>query len=107
MKEKDATDTSATRGFELFSDVKYRVLRIPAPDPGNIVGYEYEVEEQPFFLQDIWDFQGTDPVRESHYSLQLPSGWVFKASWLSHVEVKPDEGSGNDRRQPGPVGAGT
>jgi hypothetical protein len=95
VKEKDATDTSATRGFELFSDVKYRVLRIPAPDPGNIVGYEYEVEEQPFFLQDIWDFQGTDPVRESHYSLQLPSGWVFKASWLSHVEVKPDEGSGN------------
>ena len=46
-------------------------------------------------LQDIWEFQGTDPVRESHYSLQLPPGWVFKASWLSHPEVKPDEGSGN------------
>jgi hypothetical protein len=34
-------------------------------------------------------------VRESHYSLQIPPGWVFKASWLSHAEVKPDEGSGN------------
>jgi predicted transglutaminase-like cysteine proteinase len=75
----------------LVSDVKYRLLRIPAPDPGNVVGYEYEVEEQPFWLQDSWQFQETDPVRESHYSLQLPPGWVFKASWLSHEEVKPDE----------------
>ena len=79
----------------MFSDVKYRVLHIPAPDPGNIIGYEYEVEERPFWLQDVWYFQGTDPVRESHYSLQLPPGWVFKTSWLLHPEVKPDEGSGN------------
>jgi len=95
VKEKDAIDTSAVEGYEVFSDVKYRMIRIPAPDPGNIIGYEYEVEEQPFFLQDIWRFQVTDPVRESHFSLQLPVGWVFKASWLSHPEVKPDEGSGN------------
>jgi hypothetical protein len=91
VKEKDAFDTSATQGFEVFSDVKYRVLRIPAPDPGNIVGYEYEVEEQPFFLQDTWHFQDTDPVRESHFSLQLPPGWEYKASWFSYPEVKPAE----------------
>ncbi len=95
VKDKDALEASATMGFEVFSDVKYRILRIPAPDPGNIIGFEYEVEEQPYFLQDIWQFQGTDPVRESHYSLQLPSGWVFKTSWLSHAEVKPDEANGN------------
>jgi len=80
---------------ELIDDVKFRVLRIPAPDPGNIVGYEYEVEERPFWLQDTWDFQRTDPVRESRYSLQLPSGWEYKASWLSYPEVKRAEGSGN------------
>ena len=95
VKEKDAVDTSAAAGYEVFSDVKYRHLSIPAPDPGNIIGYEYEVEEQPFFLQDIWRFQEPDPVRESHFSLQLPVGWVFKVSWLSHPEVKPDEGRGN------------
>ncbi|HEX7424452.1 MAG TPA: DUF3857 and transglutaminase domain-containing protein [Terriglobales bacterium] len=95
VKEKDAIDTSAIAGYELFSDVKYRVLRIPAPDPGNIVGYEYEVEQQPFWLQDIWYFQETDPVRESHFSLQLPPGWEYKASWLSYPEVKPAEGNGN------------
>src|SRR5260370_15431504 len=94
VKEKDAIDTSAITGYEVFSDVKYRMLRIPAPDPGNIVGYEYEVEEQPFFLQDIWRFQETDPVRESHFSLQLPVGWVFKASWLSHPAAERTWASG-------------
>ena len=96
VKDKDAIDVAApAEGGYLVLDTKLRFLRIPASDPGNIIGYEYEVEEQPFWLQDSWDFQGTDPVRESHYSLQLPPGWVFKSSWLSHSEVKPDEGSGN------------
>ena len=96
VKEKDAIDVAAPiEGGELVSDVRYRVLRVPAPDPGNIIGYEYEVEERPFWLQDIWHFQGRDPVRESHYSLQLPPGWEYKASWLFHPEVKPTEGGGN------------
>ena len=96
VKEKDAIDyASPANGGELIDDVKYRVLHVPAPDPGNIIGYEYEVEERPFWLQDIWYFQRIDPVRETHYSLQLPAGWVFKASWLSHAEVKPDEKGGN------------
>ena len=96
VKDKDALDVSAPiEGGELVSDVKVRVLHIPAPDPGNIVGYEYEVEERPFWLQDIWDFQKHDPVRESRYSLQLPPGWEYKASWLSYPEAKPAEGGGN------------
>jgi Domain of Unknown Function with PDB structure (DUF3857)/Transglutaminase-like superfamily len=95
VKDKDAIDIAAPiEGGELVSDVRYRVLDIPAPDPGNIVGYEFELEEQPFFLQDIWYFQGTDPVRESRYSLRLPPGWEYKASWLSATEVKPAEGTG-------------
>lgn len=97
IKDKDAVEVSPDlEGAELISDVKYKVLRIPASDPGNIVGYEYEVEERPFFMQDVWDFQEHDPVRESHYSLQLPPGWEFKASWLNHAEVKPTE-AGNNR----------
>src|ERR1700732_409820 len=87
VKDKDAFDFAAPfEGGELVSDVRYRILRVPAPDPGNIVGYEYEVEEQPFFLQEVWYFQRTDPVRESHFSLQLPTGWEYKASWLSYPE---------------------
>lgn len=92
VKEKDAVDVAPpAEGGYLVEDTKFRILRIPAPDPGNIVGYEYEVEERPFWLQDVWDFQGRDPVREAHYSLQLPAGWVFKSSWIAHEETKPDE----------------
>ena len=58
VKDKDAIEAAPGVNGELASDVKFKILRIPAPDPGNIIGYEYEVEEQPFFLQDFWYFQG-------------------------------------------------
>jgi hypothetical protein len=96
VKEKDAVDVAAPfDGGELVSDLKYKVLKIPAADPGSIIGYEYDVEDQPFWLQDTWHFQWTDPVHESHFSLQLPPGWEYKASWSSYPEVKATEGAGN------------
>ena len=96
VKEKDSIDVAIPKeGGYLVMDERFRLLQIPASEPGNIIGYEYEVEERPFWLQDGWDFQGMDPVRESHYSLQLPAGWAVKTSWISHPEVKPDETSGN------------
>jgi hypothetical protein len=96
VKDKDAIEVAPdTEGGELIGDTKFKVMRIPASDPGNIVGYEYEVEEHPLFLQDIWSFQKMDPVRENRYSLQLPPGWEFKASWLNHPEVKPTEAGNN------------
>src|SRR2546423_441533 len=98
VKDKDAVEKSLDEGPDLVVDTKFKILHIPAPDPGNIVGYEYEVEEQPFFLQDIWLFQELDPVRESHYSLQLPSNWEFKVSWLNYPTVGPTEAAGNTWR---------
>jgi len=98
VKDKDAVDKSFSGGGILVDDVKFRILEIPAPEPGNIVGYEYEVEEQPFFLQDIWYFQELDPVRESHFSLQLPASWEFKVSWLNHAEARPTEAGNNTWR---------
>jgi predicted transglutaminase-like cysteine proteinase len=99
VKDKDAIEVSLDLdGGELISDTKYKVVQIPASDPGNVVGYEYEMEEHPFFLQEEWEFQEQDPVRESHYSLQLPPGWEFKASWVNHPEIKQAD-SGNNSWQ--------
>jgi hypothetical protein len=97
VNDKDAIESSPSmiQGSELVTDVKEKILRIPAPDPGNIIAYEYEVEERPLVLQDSWEFQERSPVRESHYSLQLPPGWRYRASWLNSPEVKPNE-SGNE-----------
>src|SRR5260370_32108386 len=97
VKDTEALEVSPPmiKGAELIDDVKVRLLHVPAADPGNIVGYEYEVEEHPLVLQDIWEFQSEDPVRETRYSLQLPAGWEYKASWLNYPEVKPSQtGSG-------------
>lgn len=93
VKEKEGMEVALPKieGSELVNDVRAKILSIPAPDPGNIVGYEYDVEEHPFVLQDIWDFQSEVPVRESHYSLQLPAGWAQKTSWLNYPEVKATE----------------
>jgi hypothetical protein len=93
VKEKEGLEVAIPKieGSELVSDVKAKLLTIPAADPGNIVGYEYDVEEHPLVLQEIWDFQSEIPTRESHFSLQLPTGWGHKASWLNYPEVKPNE----------------
>jgi hypothetical protein len=91
VKDKEAVEVSLPHieGSELITDVKAKVLRIPAADPGNIVGYEYQTEERPLVLQDTWVFQDVVPVQESHYSLQLPAGWEYKASWMNSPEVRP------------------
>src|SRR2546421_2043456 len=97
VKDKEAIEISLPKieGSELISDVKEKMLRIPAPDPGNVVGYEYEEEEQPMVLQDIWMLQGEIPGRERHYSLQLPAGWEYKASWINYLEAKPTQAGAN------------
>src|SRR6266481_906848 len=96
VKDKEAIEISLPKidGSELVSDVKDKLLRIPAAEPGNIVGYEYEKEDQPFVLQDVWYFQESNPVREAHYTLQLPPAWEYKATWLNYAEAKPSQ-SGN------------
>lgn len=98
VKDKEAVEISLPKvaGSELISDVKDKLLQIPAADPGNIVGYEYEEEEQPMVLQDVWEFQREIPVREVHYSLQLPAGWEYKASWINYSEAKASQ-SGNNQ----------
>ena len=59
------------------------------------MGYEYEEDEQPMVLQNVWVFQREIPGRELHYSLQLPSGWEYKASWINYSEIKPTPGVNN------------
>ncbi len=97
VKDKEAVEISLPKieGSELISDVKDKMLRIPAPDPGNVVGYEYEQEELPMVLQNIWMLQEEIPGRELHYSLQIPAGWEYKASWINYPEAKPTQAGPN------------
>jgi hypothetical protein len=91
VKEKDATETgySDVDNGELVTDLRTKTLHIPAPDPGNIVGYEIEHEDRPYILEDEWSFQRSVPIREARYTLQLPPGWEYKARFLNHAEIAP------------------
>ena len=97
VKDKEAIEVALPKveGSELISDVKVKLLQIPAADPGNVVGYEYEEEEQPLVLQDDWNFQREIPGGETHYSLQLPAGWEYKVAFLNHSEIKPTQAGNN------------
>jgi len=90
VKDKDVIETAlfGVSDGELASDTRTKILRIPAPDPGNIVGYEIEHEDRPYILQDEWLFQQPDPVRETRYTLQLPPGWEYKAVFVNHADLK-------------------
>jgi len=80
----------AVPGIELMTDARRQFLQIPAPDPGNVVGYEYETEDQPYFLQDEWQIQLGIPVKETRYKLELPPGWQYKVSWVHHSQIAPE-----------------
>jgi len=90
VKDKDAVDKAVGwEGGELVSDLRVRMLTIPAGDPGNVVGYEIQYDSRPFVLEDDWHFQHEVPVREARYTLQMPPGWEYKAAWSNHAKVEP------------------
>jgi Domain of Unknown Function with PDB structure (DUF3857)/Transglutaminase-like superfamily len=97
VKDKDVVETAlfGVSNGELATDLRTKILKIPAPDPGNIVGYEIEHEDRPYILQDEWGFQGEEPVREARYTLQLPAGWEYKAAFLNYPEVKASSAGSN------------
>jgi hypothetical protein len=91
VSDRDAVE-SAVIGVpqgNLVDDVRSKLLRIPGVLPGNIIAGEITQELQPYLLADDWVFQGSIPVRESHFNLELPSGWSYKAHWINHTDVAP------------------
>ncbi len=96
VKDKDAIEASlGVANGELITDVRSKLLQIPAADPGNIVGYEVEQELRPYVLQDDWLFQRPIPTGEARYTLQLPPGWEYKAAWFNHAEIAPSSVGNN------------
>jgi Domain of Unknown Function with PDB structure (DUF3857)/Transglutaminase-like superfamily len=98
VKDKDVSENGllSLQNGELFSDHRVKVMEIPAAEPGNIIGFEYEHEKRPYVLQDEFGFQDTVRVALARYTLQLPAGWEYKAVWVNHEEVAP-AASGNNQ----------
>jgi Domain of Unknown Function with PDB structure (DUF3857)/Transglutaminase-like superfamily len=88
VKDDEAVEVGVP-GAELVTDLRMKTLHIPAAIPGSVVGYEVQTEEQPYVLLEKWAFQDTLPVHAVRYTLQLPPGWQFKATWLNHADQPP------------------
>lgn len=88
VKERDTAELGAD-GENLISDLRSKEMVIPAADPGNVIGYEVESEENPTLLQETWHFQEAAPAHERRYRLSLPPGWEFKATFRNYPEVHP------------------
>ncbi len=97
VKDKEALEVSVRKiaGSELISDVKEKMLQSAARDAGRRGGAEDDSDAQPSGLPEGWRFQREIPGRELHFSLQLPSGWEYKAFWINHPEVKPAQSGSN------------
>ncbi len=95
VKEKEAVEAAYPGAGELYADTHYKILKIPAADPGNVIGYEYEQKGRPYILQGSWRFQYDIPVRQARFSLHLPRGWEYETFWLNHVPQKPQSGGEN------------
>src|SRR5205807_2302049 len=52
-KDKDTFEMS-TSTYEVFSDDKVRVIKVPGADVGTVVGFEYERKERPYIFQVGW-----------------------------------------------------
>jgi len=94
VNERDAVETAAySEG--LYADTRYKVLQIPASQPGNVIGYEYEQRQRPSVLQAVWSFQDEIPVQRARFTLELPPTWSYTAYWRNHAPVSPQQTSGN------------
>jgi len=97
VKDKDTVETQLFAQL-LYEDTQEKLLEIPASDPGNVIGYEYEQRRRPSIPQDTWQFQHDIPMRRARFELQLPAGWEYQVSWVNHAALRPSVktyGSGN------------
>ena len=94
VKEKDAVETSIFGGA-LYQDTRRKALGIPAAEPGNVIGYEYEQKGRSFVLQDRWLFQYPQPVHRARYALELPAAWEFEELWVNYPAQEPQQAGKN------------
>src|SRR5262249_16267548 len=51
-KKDDVVEAAAGEGYEVYSDEKVKVMRIPGVDVGTVVGVEWEQKRHPYTFED-------------------------------------------------------
>ncbi len=95
-KKDDVFEVAAGEGYEIYSDAKAKVMRIPGVDVGTLVGVEWEQKRHPYTFEDQWFFQSSLPVQRARFILHLPANWEFRAAWMHYPEQVPQVQSGTN-----------
>jgi hypothetical protein len=94
-KKDDVVEVgSVGEGYEIYTDQKAKVMRIPGVDVGTVVGIEWEQKRHPYTFEDHWIFQRSEPVARARFILHLPASWEFRAAWMHHAEQAPQNQGG-------------
>lgn len=89
VKDNEMAEVSPPgEGGQLFQDIKIRVANPPGRDPGGVVAYEYEKRERPYLAETDWDFQGSLPILNQSFTLELPPGFTYATTWAHHAKVE-------------------
>lgn len=88
VKEKDAIETSGF-GDDLYSDRKFKRLKIPGAEVGTVVAFEYEQKRRPYTFEDNWYIHAPLPIKHSRFGLRVPAGWEYKVSWVNQPAQEP------------------
>jgi transglutaminase-like putative cysteine protease len=90
VKESDAAETAAF-SESLYADTRFKLLQIPAAQPGSVIGYEYRQRQRSSVLQTVWSFQDEIPVRRARFLLELPPKWGYSSYWRNHGAEAPQQ----------------
>jgi hypothetical protein len=86
-KDSDIGDFSAAAGFEAYTDARARVANPPGLDPGGIIALEYEKKMRPYLAETTWSFQGDIPHLKQSFTIALPAGFLYNATFAHHPRV--------------------
>ena len=95
-KKRLRTALRNVEGSELdFRRAEQAAADSRAPIPATLLAMSMKKMSNRLSCRVSGSFSVKFPVRETHYSLQLPPGWEYKASWINYPEAKPTQAGNN------------
>ena len=81
LDDKDIMEMSNS-GFEgLYHDTRILMARFSTAKVGDIVAFEYEIDESEFFTSyQRFEFQRLEPVHQVQFEVDIPDGWELSRS---------------------------
>src|SRR5947208_1552715 len=98
MKDKEFTDVGVGESYAMFDDDRARIARAPAADPGAVIAYEYEQRIRPLLTEQTWWIQSDLPHLHESFTLELPPGFTYKATWAHHDTIQASDTEGHGWR---------